>query len=72
MAKLFRIIAVIIMAISAFIGVLSLTTLGDEGAFIILIVSLLSFVMGLALYVIGDLMNRVKSLEEKINNKGEV
>ena len=72
MSKLFRIIAVIIMAISAFIGVLSLTTLGDEGAFIILIVSLLSFVMGLALYVIGDLMNRVKSLEEKINNKGEV
>ena len=72
MSKFFRIIAVIIMAISAFIGVLSLTTLGDEGAFIILIVSLLSFVMGLALYVIGDLMNRVKSLEEKINNKGEV
>lgn len=72
MSKLFRIIAVIIMAISAFIGVLSLTTLGDEGAFIILIVSLLSFVMGLALYVIGDLMNRVKSLEEKINNKGEI
>ena len=72
MSKLFRIIAVIIMAVSAFIGVLSLTTLGDEGAFIILIVSLLSFVMGLALYVIGDLMNRVKSLEEKINNKGEI
>ena len=72
MSKFFRIIAVIIMAISAFIGVLSLTTLGDEGALIILIGSLLSFVMGLALYVIGDLMNRVKSLEEKINDKGEI
>ena len=67
MAKFFRIIAIIIMAVSAFIGVLSLTTLGDEGALIILIGSLLSFVVGLAFYVIGDLMNRVKSLEEKIN-----
>lgn len=67
MSKLFRIIAVIIMAISAFIGVLSLTTLGDEGAFIILIASLLGVVGGLALYTVGDLLDRVIYLEDQLN-----
>ena len=67
MSKLFRIIAVIIMAISAFIGVLSLTTLGDEGAFIILIASLLGVVLGLSLYTVGDLLDRVNYLEDQLN-----
>ena len=67
MSKLFRIIAIIIMAISAFIGVLSLTTLGDEGSFIILIASLLGVVWGLALYTVGDLLDRVNYLEDQLN-----
>ncbi|MBO5715534.1 MAG: hypothetical protein J6S23_03970 [Clostridia bacterium] len=67
MAKLFRIIAVIIMAISAFIGVLSITTLGEEGAFLILIGSLMGVVLGLALYTVGDLLDRVNYLEDQLN-----
>ena len=67
MPKFFRIIAIIIMAISAFIGVLSLTTLGDDGAFIILIAALLGVVWGLALYTVGDLLDRVNYLEDQLN-----
>ena len=55
------------MAVSAFIGVLSLTTLGDEGAFIILIASLLGVVWGLALCTVGDLLDRVNYLEDQLN-----
>lgn len=67
MAKFFRIIAVILMAISAFIGVISITTLGEEGAFIILIGSLMGAVLGLALYTVGDLLDRVNYLEDQLN-----
>ena len=67
MVKLFRIIAVIIMAIAAFVGAISIATITVEGAFIILIASLLGVMFGFALYTIGDLIDRVKALEEKIN-----
>ena len=67
MAKLFRIIAVILMAISAFLGVISITTLSDEGALFILIGSLMGVVLGLALYTVGDLLDRVNYLEDQLN-----
>lgn len=67
MSKFFRIIAVAIMAISAFLGVISITTLGEEGAFIILIGSLMGVVLGLALYTVGDLLDRVNYLEDQLN-----
>ena len=67
MSKFFRIIAVILMAISAFIGVISITTLGDEGALLILIGSFMGVVLGLALYTVGDLLDRVDYLENQLN-----
>ena len=69
MSKFYKIIAVLIMAISAFVGAVSIATITVEGAFIILIASLLGFMFGFALYTIGDLIDRVKSLEEKIEKK---
>ena len=66
MAKLFKIIAVIIMAVSGFIGAVSIVTITDEGALIVLIASLFGVVLGLALYTIGSLLDRVKALEEKL------
>ena len=69
MSKFFKIIAVLIMAIAAFVGAISIATITVEGAFIILIASLLGFMFGFALYTIGTLLDRVQSLEEKIEKK---
>ena len=55
------------MATSAFVGVISTTTLGDEGALIILIASLWGVIWGLALYTVGDLLDRVNYLEDQLN-----
>ena len=65
MSKFYKIIAVLIMAVAAFVGAISIATITVEGAFIILIASLLGVMFGFALYTIGDLIDRVKSLEEK-------
>lgn len=67
MSRFFRIVAIAIMAISAFFTVISIATIVDQGAIIILIASLLGVMLGLALYTIGDLLDRVKSLEEKLD-----
>ena len=69
MSRFFRIIAIAIMAISAFFTAMSIVTIADQGAIIILIASLVGVVFGLALYEIGSLLERVKSLEEKTENK---
>ena len=55
------------MAISAFVGAISIATITVQGAIIIFVVSLFGIVLGLAFYTIGTLIDRVKSLEEKIN-----
>ena len=66
MAKFFKIISIILMAIAGFIGAVSLVTITDEGAIIVLIASICGIVLGLALYTIGSLIDRVKALEEKL------
>ena len=67
MARFFRIVAIIFLAVSALFFIAGVTTLGDEGAFIIVLASFSGIVLGLAIYTIGDLLDRVNYLEDQLN-----
>ena len=67
MARFFRIVAIIFLSISGLFFIAGATTLGDEGALIIVLASLLGIALGLAIYTIGDLLDRVNYLEDQLN-----
>ncbi len=55
------------LSVSLLIAIASLVTIGDEGALIVLIASSGGIVLGLALYTVGDLLDRVNYLEDQLN-----
>lgn len=66
MARFFKITSIIVLVISALFFIAGVTTLGSEGAFIIVIASFLGIALGLAVYTVGDLYDRVNYLENKL------
>ena len=67
MARFFRIVSIIFLSISGLFFIAGVTTLGDEGALIIAIASFGGIALGLAIFTIGDLLDRVNYLEDQLN-----
>ena len=66
MSKFFKIIAILLLAISVILAVVCIATITVQGALVMLIASLCGIVAALALYYMSDLMDRVSSLETQL------
>ena len=67
MSKFFRITAIILLIISAFVLLVGLIDLGEPEAIWVAFSGLVSAVAGLSLYTVGDLLDRVNYLEDRLN-----
>lgn len=67
MARFFKIVSIIFLAISALFFIAGVTTIGEEGALIIVFASFSGIALGLAIYTIGDLLDRVNYLEDQLD-----
>lgn len=66
MSKFFRVMSMVLLAISIIFAVVCISTIAVQGAFVMLIASLCGVVAALALYTISDLMDRVSKLEAQL------
>ena len=66
MPKFFRIVSIVLLALSVIIAVVCISTITVQGALVMLIASLCGVVAALALYTISDLMERVSTLEAQL------
>ena len=67
MSKFFRIVAIILLIISAFMLLAGLINFEEIEAIFIAFSGFCGIVAGLALYTVGDLLDRVNYLEDKLN-----
>ncbi len=67
MSKFFRIVAIILLIISAFMLLAGLINLEEIEAIFIAFSGFCGIVAGLALYTVGDLLDRVNYLEDQLN-----
>ena len=66
MARFFRALAIILMIISALIFIVGIINLEEPEALFIMISGFCGIVSGLALHTVGDLLDRVNYLEDKL------
>lgn len=66
MSKFFRIVSIVLLALSVIIAVVCISTIAVQGALVMLIASLCGVIAALALYTISDLMDRVSTLEAQL------
>lgn len=67
MSKFFRILAIILLIISVFFFLAGLINLEEYEAVFIMFSAFGGIVAGLALHTVGDLLDRVNYLEDKLN-----
>lgn len=67
MSKFFRILAIILLIISVFFFLAGLINLEEYEAIFIMFSAFGGIVAGLALHTVGDLLDRVNYLEDKLN-----
>ncbi len=66
MPKFFRIISMVLLAISIIFAVVCISTITVQGALVMLIAALCGVIAALALYSMSDLMERVAKLEAQL------
>lgn len=67
MSKFFRILAIILLIISAFFLLVGIFNLEEPESIFIVFSAFGGIVSGVALYTVGDLLDRVNYLEDKLN-----
>ena len=67
MSKFFRAIATISLVISSLMFLIGILNLGEQEAIFVAVSGFCGVIAGLALYSVGDLLDRVNYLEDKLN-----
>jgi len=67
MSKLFRGVAIAFLIISALILFMGIFSIGDAGSLLLALSGFCGVVVALALRTVGDLLDRVSYLEDKLN-----
>ena len=67
MSKFFRVVAIILLLISVFMLLAGLINLEEPEAIFVAFSGFCGVVAGLALHTVGDLLDRVNYLEDKLN-----
>lgn len=67
MSKFFRTIAIISLIVGAFFFLAGLINIEENEAFLVMLSGFGGIVSGLALHTVGDLLDRVNYLEDKLN-----
>ena len=67
MSKFFRVIAIILLIVSLFMLLAGLISLEEPEAILVVFSGFCGLIAGLALHTVGDLLDRVNYLEDKLN-----